>query len=111
MNTEMKKNSIIFGTATFGTEDLSLTGGLGFGYVDDEIGDKPAVLVGGEWRFARRASIVTENWIFPGVDDALISYGLRFFGESLSADLGLFTTTEDDAPIPGIPLVSFTYNF
>lgn len=102
---------IAFGTGTFGTEDLSFTGGVGYGYVEDDFADKPAVLLGGEWRFSRRLSFVTENWVFPGVEDALISYGLRFFGESLSADLGLFTSTDADAPQPGIPLVSFTYNF
>lgn len=102
---------IAFGTGTFGTEDLSFTGGVGYGYVEDDFADKPAILLGGEWRFSRRLSFVTENWIFPGVEDALISYGLRFFGESISADLGLFTSTNEDAPQPGIPLVSFTWNF
>ncbi len=108
---EPKVAGILFGTATYGTESLSLTGGVGYGYVDDDFADKPAVIIGGEWRFFRRLSFVTENWIFPGVENPLISYGFRFFGESLSADIGLFTPTGEDAVTPGIPLVSFTWNF
>ncbi len=108
---EPKVAGILFGTATYGTGDASLTGGLGYGYVDDDFADKPVVLVGGEWRFFRRLSFVTENWIFPEVDNPLISYGFRFFGENLSADIGLFTPTGDDAIFPGFPLVSFTWNF
>jgi len=31
---------------------------------------------------------VTENWFFPGVEEPMLSGGLRFHGESLSFDLG-----------------------
>ncbi|UCD62854.1 MAG: hypothetical protein JSW34_08795 [Candidatus Zixiibacteriota bacterium] len=101
----------IYGMSTIGTDDISLTCGLGFGYVEDDIADKPAVIVGGEWRFARRASFVSENFIFPEVDEPLISYGVRFFGEKIAVDLALFNILGDDAVFPGIPLVGFVWNF
>jgi hypothetical protein len=99
------------GVMTFGSDDLSGTLGLGFGYVDDEIADKPAVLVGWEWRFSRRLSFVSENWIFPEIDEPLISYGIRFFGESIAADLALFNILDEDAIFPGIPYIDFVWNF
>ncbi len=102
---------ILFGTGTIGSGDASMTFGLGYGYVGDEIADKPAVLLGGEYRFARTISLVTENWVFPGVDDPLISYGLRFFGESISVDLAFFNVGGEDAFFPGIPIIEFSYNF
>jgi len=64
---------LLFGTMTYGTGDKSLTVGLGHGFVDDEIADKPAFCFGGEYRFARRVSFVTENWVFPDADDPLVS--------------------------------------
>ena len=106
-----KTLGVLYGTMTYGTDDKSATFGLGFGYYDEDIADKPAVLVGGEYRIARRASLVTENWVFPEVDEPLISYGVRFFGESLAIDLALFNVLDEDAIFPGIPFIDFVYNF
>lgn len=102
---------VIFGSATIGSDDASLTGGLGFGYVDDDIADKPAVLLGGEYRIARRLSLVSENWVFPEVDQPIISYGVRFFGESIAVDLAFFNVLDNDAIFPGIPFIDFVWNF
>ncbi len=102
---------ILFATATYGTPDKSFTFGLGFGYADDEVSENPAVQFGGEYRLSRRMSFVSENWVFPEVDDPMISYGFRFFGESLSVDLALFNTLGDDFFFPGVPYIDFVYNF
>ncbi|PKK83875.1 MAG: hypothetical protein CVT49_06385 [candidate division Zixibacteria bacterium HGW-Zixibacteria-1] len=102
---------IIFGTGTYGTPDKSISFGLGYGFVDDELADKPAVMVGGEYRFARRAAFVSENWVFPGTDNPLISYGVRLFGEQMSIDLGFFNTFGEDMPAIGFPIIDFVYNF
>lgn len=102
---------ILYGVGTVGTEDASLTVGLGYGFVEEDLADRPMVVVGGEVRISRRMALLTENWIFPGVEDPLISYGLRFFGEKLSVDLAFATSLEADAPRPGIPLVGFAVSF
>ncbi|MEZ5358991.1 MAG: hypothetical protein R3F48_09200 [Candidatus Zixiibacteriota bacterium] len=102
---------ILFATTTYGTPDKSITFGLGFGFADSEIADKPAVQIGGEYRLARRMSFVTENWVFPEVDQPLLSYGLRFFGENMAVDLALFNVLDEDAVVPGIPYIDFVYNF
>ena len=101
----------IFPTATLGTDDASLTAGLGFGFVDGEVADNPVVLLGGELRVSRRMALVTENWVFPHVENPLISYGIRFFSESISVDLAFFTPTGDDAITPGIPFIDFVVKF
>ncbi|MCK5127754.1 MAG: hypothetical protein KAR42_15975 [candidate division Zixibacteria bacterium] len=102
---------ILFATATYGNEDNSLTFGLGFGYADDEVSSNPAIQVGGEYRMSRRMSFVTENWVFPEMDDPMISYGFRFFGETMAVDLALFNVLNDDAFFPGLPYIDFVYNF
>ncbi len=85
--------------------------GFGYGFVDSDVAKKPMIVVGGETRLSRRTAFVTENWIFPEVDQPLISYGFRFFGEKLSVDLALLNTIGADALFPGIPYVDFVVNF
>ena len=102
---------ILFSNATFGTDNAGLTVGLGFGYVDEEIADNPVVQIGGELRIARRLAFVTENWIIPEVDDPVVSYGLRFFGEQMAVDFAFVTILEEDPFLPGIPFINFVFNF
>ncbi len=101
----------LYGVTTYGTGDASFTLGVGYGLKDKELADKPTVTVGGEVRLSRRIALVTENWLIPGADDPLISYGMRFFGESLAVDLALVSTVGEDAFFPGIPYVGFVFNF
>jgi hypothetical protein len=102
---------IVYGVGTYGGPDDGLTGGLGFGFVNNKIAHNPAVMIGGEKRVSRRVSLVSENWIFPGIDHPLISYGARFFGENLSVDLGFLNVLGSDLPFPGVPWVDFVFNF
>ncbi|HHL73877.1 MAG TPA: hypothetical protein ENJ29_15310 [Bacteroidetes bacterium] len=101
---------ILYGVTTFGSMDKSITAGLGYGFVDKEVADRPMVILGGEWRVSRRVSLVTENWVLPGLDGGLVSYGVRFFGRKLSVDLAFWSPTEEFL-FPGIPYVDFVYTF
>ncbi|HEX9971959.1 MAG TPA: hypothetical protein VGD14_07815 [bacterium] len=102
---------LLYGVGTYGNPNSSLTVGLGYGFVDDEVADKPMIMIGGEHRISRRLALVTENWILPGVDNPMVSYGVRFFGEKMSFDLALLNTMGKDAVFPGIPYVDFVFNF
>jgi len=123
---------IAYTTATYGTLDASVTVGTGYGFTTESERDSvtgewafeysgmdlPMFMVGGEWRFARRVSLVSENWIIPEIEEGipvLFSYGARLFGEQISVDIGFIVplpAIEEDIPIfPGIPYVDFVYNF
>lgn len=102
---------ILYGVTTFGPPDASLTAGLGYGFVEGNLADRPMVMIGGEKRLTRRTAFVTENWIFPGIDEPLISYGIRFFGKRLSVDLGLINIIGEGAIFPGIPYIDFVVQF
>ncbi|MCK5118562.1 MAG: hypothetical protein KAQ78_03210 [Candidatus Latescibacteria bacterium] len=102
---------ILYGVSTFGKPDGNVTMGLGFGFVGDELADKPMICFGGEKRLSRRLSLVTENWIFPGFGNPLISCGIRFFGEKLSTDLALMNTLGEDMIFPGVPYIDFVFAF
>lgn len=102
---------IFYGVSTYGTSDGSITAGFGYGFVDSDIAKKPMIMIGGEKRLSQRTAFVTENWIFPEVDQPLISYGFRFFGERLSVDLALLNTIGEEAFFPGFPYIDFVANF
>lgn len=102
---------VLYGVGTYGGSDRSFTAGLGYGFAGDEMADRPMVMVGGEYRMSRRASFVTENWLFPGLNQPLVSAGFRFFGEGLAVDLALANVLGEDMVAPGIPFIDFVYNF
>ncbi len=102
---------ILYGVGTYGTEDRSLSFGAGYGFADDELADEPTLMMGGEWRVGRRLALVSENWVIPGVDDAIISYGIRFFGEQLAVDLALWNKIGGESGFPVVPYVDFVWRF
>jgi len=102
---------ILYGVSTFGTPDGSITAGIGYGFVGSDLAEKPMFMIGGEKRLSRRMAFVTENWILPGVDQPLISYGMRFMGEKMSFDLALWNILSEDIFFPGMPYVDFVFNF
>jgi hypothetical protein len=99
-----------YGAATWGNRDVSFTSGVGYGFVNGRVADKPALLLGTELRFARRASFVSENYVVPSVSGAVVSYGVRLMGESLSVDLA-FVNTVPDGYFPGLPFVGMSFRF
>ena len=99
-----------YAVATVGTPDASLTGGLGYGFVDGRVADRPLLMLGATRRLSRRAAFVTENYMMPEMDGVLVSYGIRFFGERVAFDAAFWNVLDDDdaIPFPGIPYVAFT---
>lgn len=89
----------------------SLTGGLTTFSIAEDIGTY-AIYFGGDYRLIQRISFVTENFVFPNVDDSLVlSYGLRFMGENMSFDLAFFRPGLGTDIGFGIPYVDFVFNF
>lgn len=103
---------LLYGVGTFGDSDRALTVGATLPFSaadgDSEISGDPVFMVGGEKRLSRRLKFITENYAGTSLDDAVVSGGLRFLGERLSADFGLVTTLESGYPYP---LVNFVYSF
>lgn len=100
---------VLYTVGTFGGVNASVTGGIGFGYAGGSLSGNPALMIGGETRLSRRVGLVTENYYFSSISDqALLSVGLRFFGEKLSTDFGLVVPTGAET---AIPFVGFVANF
>ena len=101
---------ILYGVVTSGGPDSAISLGLGYGWVDGDLADNPAIMLGGETRVGRRTKFITENYLLPS-GDVLLSFGPRFFGERLSADLGLLLPFVDGSLDVALPLVNFVWNW
>lgn len=105
---------VVFGVGTFGSPDRAVTVGAGFPFIatsdNSDLANQPVVMVGGEQRLTRRTKLITENYFVPGNSDGVLTGGLRFFGERLSADFGLATSPGEDF-LDVFPIVNFVYTF
>lgn len=99
---------IVYGVLTHGTVNGSFTAGAGMAYAADG-GRAPVVMVGGDRRVRRNMKVVTESYLWKG-GNGFASAGVRFFGEQLSADLGLAVPIGADE-VFAFPIVNFVYAF
>jgi len=106
---------MLYLAASDGSRDNAFTYGVGWAYFNTKIAGDAALLLGGTRRVSRRVSLMTENYLFSGSGGgyALPMYGLRFFGESISADLGFVNFLgRDTHPIfPGAPWIGFAVKY
>jgi hypothetical protein len=100
-----------YANATYGTSRASVTGGLGWGFVDGHFSSSPCIILGGETQLSNSIKLITENWFPPKTDVAILLFGIRFFGENIAGDFGLMTTTKSSGGFPFVPWVGFAYNF
>lgn len=105
---------VVYGVGTLGrTSDRAVTVGAGWGY-DSESGlyTAPALMLGFEGRAGKNVKFISENYLFPDEGFGILSAGPRFFGERLSADLGLaLPVAPDMGGFVVFPLVNFVWNW
>jgi hypothetical protein len=106
-DTEGNDAGIAYGVSTFGNTDNAGTIGAGLAYSGD---DRGWVLMGGaEGRISRHVKVMTENYVWKG-RDGILSGGVRFLGERLSADLALAVPL-GIGDFLALPVVNFVYVF
>ncbi len=114
------------GNLTYGTDDRSVSCALGIAFTEDRMAEKPAAMLGGEYRLSRVSSLVGEGWFIPGeTDEGMIGFGgLRLFGEQMAVDLGFglsydshsgevdyYTDEPVEAEVHWLPYIDFVWNF
>lgn len=103
---------IAYGVATGGSRDVSVTGGLGFGFVGADFSRRPVGMLGLERRLTRRFKFVSENYALPVDDGALLlSGGIRILGEDFSGDIGLGAVASSDVGFCCLPVINLSYSF
>jgi hypothetical protein len=106
-DTDGDSGGIAYSVGTFGDTDNAATIGAGMAYAGDERGW--VVMGGAEGRLAGNLKVITENYVWKG-GHGIVSGGVRFLGERLSADLALAFPIGADQFI-AFPLVNFAYVF
>ncbi len=99
---------IAYAVVTQGNPDSAVTVGGGYAYAsaDESRAGAPVVMLGGEKRVSKRLKLVTENYWFSNA--GLLSGGLRFMGERLSADLGLVSPL-GAGEFVAFPMINFVW--
>ncbi len=104
-----------YGTLTVGNAERNGSVGLGWGFANEDIGSTPVINLSYMTRVGRKLGLVTENWIIipRNTSDAgaVLSGGLRFFGEKMSVDLALLVPTASGIGFVAIPYVDFVVLF
>jgi hypothetical protein len=106
-NASGDSGGIAYGVATFGNNDNAVTAGAGLAYSGDSTGG--VLMVGGERRVRRNLKLITENYVWQE-GNGIVSGGVRFLGERLSADLALAVPIGIGDFI-AFPVVNFVYLF
>lgn len=99
---------IAYAVGTFDLREGSLTIGAGRTYTGFD-GGGGVLMIGGEAQVARNIKLVTENYVWSG-GGGITSGGVRFFGERLSADVGIGIPIGVGEFFIG-PVVNFVYVF
>lgn len=99
---------IAYTVLTRGNDARSFTAGAGLAYAHGG-GTAGVVMIGGEARLRRNMKAITENYIWRG-GNGVVSAGVRFFGERLSADLAFGVPLGVDEVFL-FPIVNFVYVF
>ncbi|MEL6195141.1 MAG: hypothetical protein AAFR66_23990 [Bacteroidota bacterium] len=94
---------LFFGQATIGNEKKNLTVGLGYGFADGEVGNTPTITLGAALPLGRKASFITENYVFPG-EAGLVSGGVRFYLRGATLDAALVSDLQSAVFIPWLGL-------
>jgi hypothetical protein len=98
---------ITYGVLTRELAEGSFTVGAGMGYTTD--GERGAVFMAGADRPLRRnLKLITENYVWAST--GVLSGGVRFFGDNLSADLAMAVFFPNGQVIAA-PVVNFAYRF
>ena len=109
----METVGIVYGVGTVGSENASVTAGLGYGYQGSKIGTSPVVLIGAEYRVRPGFGLITENYLIAVDSESRISLtGLRFFGEKMAFDAGAaWFPGSNGSYYEALPYVAFVINF
>jgi hypothetical protein len=99
---------ILYGAASVGSQDGGAHIALGYGYEEGELASRPVLMFGLESRVRSGVKLITENYLLS--EGAIVSGGVRFFGERLSADLGLALPLFGDEFFT-FPVVNFVWNW
>jgi hypothetical protein len=101
-NSTRSSEGILYGVGTYGSRDNNISLALGYGYSGNDWAKRPVSTISGQYRVARKVSLMTENYILS--EGFLGVTGARFMNSSFSFDLGIIYGSIFDSGLSAIPI-------
>ena len=102
-----------YGVVTFGDSETNLSIGAGYGLVDGELSDNPAIMFSGTHRVSKSISLLSENYVLPNSLEG-VSYlgihGIRILSKNNAFDIGL-SFSSGASFLPSLPFVGYARAF
>ncbi len=105
--------SLAYGAATYGGSESNITIGVGYGFVEAELSDQPAIMFAGMHRFSDYVALLSENYLIPTSSSSftyLGIHGIRILSEKNAFDIGVVVIPELTGNIP-LPYVGYARVF
>ena len=81
-----------YGVVTLGHAETNLSVGAGYGFINGELSDYPAIMISGTHRVSNSIALLSENyWIPQSIDETLYLgiHGIRILSKTNSFDIGV----------------------
>lgn len=106
--------SLGYGVFTVGHAETNFTIGAGYGFINGEVSQNPAIMLSGTHRVSRSIALLSENYILP-INSSQTFYfgihGIRILSKRNSFDLGAIVIPEITEVIPALPYVGYVRTF
>ena len=103
-----------YGVFTLGHAETNLSIGAGYGLIDGDLSDYPAIMISGTHRVSKNIALLSENYVFPNsFGDPLYFgiHGIRILSKKNSFDIGAIVIPEIADFIPALPYVGYVRVF
>ena len=99
-----------YGVFTLGQSETNLSIGAGYGLLDGELSDYPAIMISGTHRISKSIAILSENYVIPNSFYFGI-HGIRILSKKNSFDIGAIVIPEIADELPALPYVGYVRVF
>ena len=99
-----------YGVFTLGQSETNLSIGAGYGLIDRELSDYPAIMISGTHRISKSIALLSENYVIPNSFYFGI-HGIRILSKKNSFDIGAIVIPEIRVVIPALPYVGYVRVF
>jgi hypothetical protein len=93
---------LVYGGVTAGDVRAAFSGGISlpFGSESGFEDDHPLVMLGAELRMTQSLKFITENWILPGDETSIASFGFRIIRNRLTVEVAAAVATSGGGYLP-----------
>ena len=96
-----------YGVFTLGHAETNLSVGVGYGFVDGELSDYPAIMISGTHRISNSIALLSENYWLDTSSFGI--HGIRILSKTNSFDIGVIVIPDEYTPT--LPYVGYAKAF